>query len=32
MAFRPLKETKAVGVNPTKPTKTVWIGTQLSAK
>ena len=32
MAFRPLKETKAVGVDPTDPVKTVRIGTQLSAK
>ena len=30
--FRPLKETKVVGINPTDPTKTVWIGTQLPAK
>ena len=27
MAFCPLKETKAVGIDPTDPTKTVWIGT-----
>ena len=27
MAFHPLKETKAVGVDPTDPAKTVWIGT-----
>ena len=27
MAFRPLEETKAVGIDPTDPTKTVWIGT-----
>ena len=26
-AFRPLEETKAVGIDPTDPTKTVWIGT-----
>ena len=32
MAFRPLEETKAVGVDPTDPTKTVRIGTQLPAK
>ena len=31
-AFRPLKETKAVGIDPTDPTKTVRIGTQLPAK
>ena len=31
-AFRPLEETKAVGIDPTNPTKTVWIGTQLPAK
>ncbi|XP_066333595.1 uncharacterized protein [Miscanthus floridulus] len=31
-AFRPLKETKMVGIDPTNPTKTVWIETQLSAK
>jgi len=31
-AFHPLKETKAVGINPTDPTKTVRIGTQLPAK
>ncbi|XP_066358176.1 uncharacterized protein [Miscanthus floridulus] len=31
-AFRPLEETKAVGVDPTDPTKTVRIGTQLLAK
>ena len=30
--FRLLEETKAVGIDPTDPTKTVWIGTQLSAK
>ena len=30
--FRPLKETKAVGIDPTNPTKMLWIGTQLSAK
>ena len=27
--FRPLEETKAVGIDPTDPTKTVRIGTQL---
>ena len=27
MAFRPLEETKAVGIDPTDPTKMVWIGT-----
>ena len=32
MAFCLLEETKAVGIDPTDPTKTVWIGTQLSAK
>ncbi|XP_066373651.1 uncharacterized protein [Miscanthus floridulus] len=31
-AFYPLKETKAVGVDPTNPTKTVRVGTQLPAK
>ena len=31
-AFRPLEETKAVWINPTDPTKTVRIGTQLLAK
>ena len=31
-AFRPLDETKAVGIDPTDPTKTVRIGTQLPAK
>ena len=31
-AFHPLEETKAVGIDPTDPTKTVWIGTQLLAK
>ena len=31
-AFHPLEETKVVGINPTDPTKTVWIGTQLPAK
>ena len=30
-AFIPLEETKAVGIDPTDPTKTVWIGTQLLA-
>ena len=32
MAFRPLEETKAVGIDPTDPAKTVRIGTQLPAK
>ena len=32
MAFHPLEETKAMGINPTDPTKMVWIGTQLLAK
>ena len=32
MAFRPLEETKAVGIDPTDPTKTVRIRTQLLAK
>ena len=32
MAFRPLKETKAVGIDPTDPTKTVRIRTQLPTK
>ena len=27
MAFRPLEETKAVGIDPTNPTKTVWAET-----
>ena len=31
-AFRPLEETKMVGIDPTNPTKTVRIETQLSAK
>ena len=31
-AFCPLKETKAVGIDPNDPTKIVWIGTQLLAK
>ena len=31
-AFRPSEETKAVGIDPTDPTKTVRIGTQLPAK
>ena len=26
MAFRPLEETKTVGIDPTDPTKIVWIG------
>ncbi|XP_066316161.1 uncharacterized protein [Miscanthus floridulus] len=32
MAFRPLEEAKAVGIDPIDPTKMVWIGTQLLAK
>ncbi|XP_066324495.1 uncharacterized protein [Miscanthus floridulus] len=32
MTFRPLKETKAVGIDPTDPTKMVRIRTQLPAK
>ena len=32
MAFCPLEETKAVGIDPTDPTKMVRIGTQLLAK
>ena len=32
MAFRPLEKTKAVGIDPTDPTKTVRIGTQLPTK
>ena len=32
IAFRPLEETKAVGVDPTDRAKTVQIGTQLPAK
>ena len=32
MAFHPLKETKAVGIDPTDPTKMMQIGTQLLAK
>ena len=31
-AFRPLEETKAVGIDPTDPTKMVQIGTQLLTK
>ena len=31
-SFRPLEETKAVGIDPTDPTKMVRIGTQLPAK
>ncbi|XP_066391757.1 uncharacterized protein [Miscanthus floridulus] len=31
-AFHPLKETKAVGINPTNPTKIVRVRTQLPAK
>ena len=30
--FHPLEETKAVGIDPTDPTKTMRIGTQLLAK
>ena len=30
--FHPLEETKAAGIDPTDPTKMVWIGTQLLAK
>ena len=32
VAFHPLEETKAVGIDPTNPTKTVRIRTQLLAK
>ncbi|XP_066333500.1 uncharacterized protein [Miscanthus floridulus] len=32
LAFRPLKETKAVEIDPTNPTKTIRVGTQLLAK
>ena len=32
LAFRPLEETKTVGIDPTNATKTVWIRTQLPAK
>ena len=32
MAFHPLEETMAVGVDPTDPAKMVRIGTQLLAK
>ena len=32
MAFRSLEETKAVGIDPTDPTKTVRIETQLLTK
>ena len=32
MAFCPLEETKAVGIDPTDPTKTVCIRSKLSAK
>ena len=32
MTFRPLEETKAVGIDPTDPTKMVRIGIQLPAK
>ena len=31
-AFRPLEETKVVGIDPTDLTKTVWIRTMLPAK
>ena len=31
-AFRPLEETKAVGIDPTDPTKTVLIGAKLLGK
>ena len=31
-AFHPLEETKVVGINPTDPTKMVWIRTLLPAK
>ena len=31
-AICPIEETKAVGIDPTDPTKTVWIRTQLPAK
>ena len=31
-AFHPIKETKAVGIDPTDPTKTMRIGTKLPAK
>ena len=31
-AFRPLEETKAMGIDPTNPIKAVQIGTQLLAK
>ena len=31
-AFHPTEETKAVGIDPTDLTKTVWIGTKLLAK
>ncbi|XP_066311228.1 uncharacterized protein [Miscanthus floridulus] len=31
-AFHPTEEMKAVGIDPTDPTKTVWIGTKLLAK
>ena len=32
MVFHPLEETKAVGIDPTDPTKMVQIGTQLPTK
>ena len=32
VAFRPLEETKVVGIDPANPTKTVQIGTQLLTK
>ena len=31
-AFCPLEETKVVGIDPTDPTKMVWIGAKLPAK
>jgi hypothetical protein len=31
-AFRPTEDTKAIGVNPNNPAKTVQIGTQLPTK
>ena len=30
--FYPLEETKVVGIDPTDPNKTVWIGAELPAK
>ena len=32
LAFHPLEETKVVEIDPTNPTKTVWVETQLPAK